>query len=132
MSDIPGKRTESATELDGAFLSHQTGRSYRYVARFRKTATDLVWSARIRLGNRWVPVRGGRVTDGGAVQDSDAMSELVRDSVMDSLYGAEMDEVLASAERQRGRRQSRWRLGFGLAGCALIIVTMVWLFQFLR
>jgi len=132
MPDKTDRTVELSTELDGAFLNHETGRSYAYVARFRKTATDLVWSARIRLGDRWVPIRGGRVPDGGSVRDTFAMSELVRDSVLDSLYGNEMDEALAAAEHHRKRGQKRWRLGLALAGCALAGSGVAWLVHHLR
>lgn len=105
MTDSPGKPIATSTELKGVFLHYDTGRSHTYVAKFLRSATILVWSARVKVGSDWVRLRGGQI--GCAKSESDfAASELVRDCVCDCLYDPEMDDCMARAHK-RQRRTAR-------------------------
>jgi len=82
-------------EVSGDFVDHETGQSRSYVARFRRVAGDVLWSARVKLQGRWVELPEGRLRRAGIDQNDFVISELVRDSVIDSVYDAEPTQAPA-------------------------------------
>lgn len=114
-------------EVSGTLVDHTTGKSHDYVVRFRKVADDVLWSVRIKLSGRWIDLPKGRIRHAASEQDDFVISELVRDSVIESVYDADMDEMSARSGERPGHKVRPYSVYVAAAlACLVFLLCAFW------